>query len=41
MAVLLLLWILGVVTHHTLGGFVHGLLVVALLLWFICLVRGN
>jgi hypothetical protein len=38
--VLLLLWVLGIVTHHTMGGFVHVLLVLALVLFLIRLVRG-
>ena len=40
-AVLFLLWILGLVTGHAMGGFVHVLLVLALVLGFISLVRGN
>jgi hypothetical protein len=38
---LLLLWILGLITHHTMGGFVHVLLVLASVLGLITLVRGN
>jgi hypothetical protein len=41
MVVLLLLWVLGLVTHHTMGGFVHVLLVLALVLWLISMVRGK
>jgi hypothetical protein len=39
--VFLLLWVLGLVTGHTMGGFVHALLVLALVLGLIGLVRGN
>jgi hypothetical protein len=39
--VLLLLWVLGLVTGRTLGGFVHVLLVLALVLGLIILVRGK
>jgi len=38
---LVLLWLLGIVTKHSMGGFVHVLLVLALLLFLIGLVRGN
>ena len=39
--VLLLLWVLGLATGRTMGGFVHGLLVLALILWLISWIRGN
>lgn len=39
--VLLSLWVLGLVTGHTMGGFVHVLLVLALVLGLIGLVRGK
>jgi hypothetical protein len=39
--VLLLLWVLGLVTGRTMGGFVHVLLVLALILGMISLVRGK
>ena len=39
--VLLLLWVLGLATGRTLGGFVHVLLVLALVMGLISLVRGN
>ena len=40
-AVLLILWVLGVVTGRTMGGIVHALLVLALVLGLIGLVRGK
>ena len=39
--VLLGLWVAGLVTGHTMGGFVHVLLVLALILGMISLVRGK
>jgi hypothetical protein len=39
--VLLLLWVLGLVTGRTMGGFIHVLLVLALVLGMISLVRGK
>jgi hypothetical protein len=39
--VLLLLWVLGLVTGRTMGGFVHVLLVLAMILGLIALVRGK
>ena len=40
-AVLFLVWVLGLATGRTMGGFVHVLLVLALLLGMISLVRGK
>jgi len=39
--VLLALWLLGLVTSYTLGGFVHLLLVVALVIVVIRLIQGR
>jgi hypothetical protein len=39
--VLLLIWAIGLYTKHTMGGFVHVLLVLALVLALIGLVRGG
>lgn len=39
--VLLLLWVLGLVTGRTMGGFVHVLLVLSVILGLIVLVRGK
>jgi hypothetical protein len=39
--VLCVLWLLGVVTSYTLGGFIHLLLVVALVLFVINLIQGR
>jgi hypothetical protein len=39
--VLLVLWMLGLVTSYTLGGFIHILLVVALAVLLIQLITGR
>ncbi|NOT61764.1 MAG: lmo0937 family membrane protein [Acidobacteria bacterium] len=39
--VLLVLWLLGMVTSYTLGGFIHLLLVVALVVMVIRLIQGR
>jgi hypothetical protein len=39
--VLLILWLLGLVTSYTLGGFIHILLVVALVMIVVNLVSGR
>jgi hypothetical protein len=38
---LLVLWLLGLVTSYTLGGFIHLLLVVAVIMILIRLIRGE
>ncbi len=39
--ILLVLWLLGVVTSVTVGGFIHVLLVVAIIMILIRLIRGE
>jgi len=39
--ILLVLWLLGLVTSYTLGGFVHILLVIALVVLVINLIQGR
>lgn len=39
--ILLILWLLGVVTSYTVGGFIHVLLVIAIILILIRLIRGQ
>jgi hypothetical protein len=39
--ILLVLWLLGVVTSYTLGGFIHVLLVVALIMAVMQLIQGR
>jgi hypothetical protein len=40
-AILIVLWLLGLVTSYTLGGFIHLLLVVAIVMILIRLIRGE
>lgn len=40
-AVLVVLWLLGLVTSYTLGGFIHLLLVIAIIAVLIRLIRGE
>jgi len=39
--ILLVLWLLGIVTSYTLGGFIHILLVIALVVLVIQLISGR
>ena len=39
--VLLILWLLGLVTSYTLGGFIHILLVVAIVMILVNLITGR
>jgi hypothetical protein len=39
--VLLILWLLGLVTSYTLGGFIHVLLVIALIMVVVNLISGR
>jgi len=39
--ILIVLWLLGIVTAYTLGGFIHILLVVAIILILVRLIRGQ
>jgi hypothetical protein len=39
--ILLILWALGLVTSYTIGGFIHILLVVAVILVLIRLIQGK
>jgi Family of unknown function (DUF5670) len=41
LAVLVILWLLGVATSYTLGGFIHILLLVALAIFVISLIQGR
>lgn len=38
---LVLLWLLGLVSSYTMGGFIHILLIVALITILIRVIRGN
>ena len=39
--IMLALWLVGLVTAHTMGGFIHILLVIALIMLVINLVQGR
>jgi uncharacterized membrane protein YtjA (UPF0391 family) len=39
--ILLVLWLLGLVTSYTMGGFIHVLLVIAVVIFVIQLVQGR
>jgi hypothetical protein len=39
--ILLVLWLLGVVSSYTLGGFIHVLLVLAIIMVLVRLIRGQ
>jgi hypothetical protein len=39
--VLIVLWLLGMVSTYTIGGFIHVLLVVALILFLVRLISGR
>ena len=39
--ILLVLWLLGMVTSYTMGGFIHVLLVIAIVVMLIRLIQGR
>jgi hypothetical protein len=39
--ILIVLWLLGVVTSYTLGGFIHVLLVIAIVVILVRIIRGR
>lgn len=39
--ILIILWLLGVVTSYTLGGFIHILLILAIIVILIRIIRGQ
>ena len=39
--ILLVLWLLGLVTSYTLGGFIHVLLIIAVVVFLIRIIRGE
>lgn len=40
-AILVVLWLLGLVTSYTIGGFIHLLLIAAIVMVLIRLIRGE
>jgi hypothetical protein len=39
--ILLILWVLGLVTSYTIGGFIHVLLVVAIVMFLVQVISGR
>jgi hypothetical protein len=39
--ILIILWLLGLVTSYTMGGFIHALLVIAVIVIIIRLIQGR
>jgi hypothetical protein len=39
--ILLVLWLLGVVTSYTMGGFIHILLVIAIVVMLVRIIQGR
>lgn len=39
--VLIVLWLLGLVTSYTMGGFIHALLVIAIIMVLVNLITGR
>lgn len=39
--ILIILWLLGIATSYTLGGFIHILLVIAVIVILVRLIRGQ
>ena len=39
--VLIILWLLGLVTSYTMGGFIHALLVIAIVMILVRLIQGR
>jgi hypothetical protein len=39
--ILVLLWLLGLVSSYTMGGFIHALLIIALIMILLRIIRGN
>ena len=39
--VVVVLWVLGLVTSHTMGGFIHLLLVIAVVVILVRIIRGR
>lgn len=40
-ALLIILWFLGLITSYTLGGFIHLLLIIAIIVVLIRIIRGE
>ena len=40
-AILIILWLLGLLTSHAMGGFIHVLLVIAVIVVLVNIIRGR
>jgi len=39
--ILVILWLIGVITSYTIGGFIHILLVIAIIMFLIRIIKGR
>lgn len=39
--ILIILWVLGIVTANTMGGFIHILIVIAVIMFLLRIIKGN
>lgn len=39
--IMIILWLLGLITSYTLGGFIHALLVIAIIIIVLRVIRGR
>lgn len=39
--ILIILWLLGLVTSYTMGGFIHALLIIAVIVVLLNIIRGR
>ncbi len=39
--ILIILWLLGLVSGHTIGGFIHALLVIAIIVVLVRIIQGR
>ncbi len=39
--IMLILWLLGLITSHTMGGFIHALLVIAIVVVLLRIISGR
>jgi len=39
--ILIVLWLLGLVSSYTMGGFIHILLVIAIIVFFVGIIQGR
>ncbi len=39
--ILIILWLLGIITSYTIGGFIHALLVIAIIILLVRVIKGK